>query len=151
MLIKDILIPRLITISPQATMAEAERILKESNIRHLPVFDGKEIVGIISDRDVQRARVVLRTSSQNQTLIQHYKKVSEYMASPVKTMSSNRPLADLNREMIRQKISSFIIVDEKSAPVGIITTEDLLLVLLDKLESGVPLKIFKKFLRGFQS
>lgn len=151
MLVKDILVQRLITISANASMAEAEKMLKEAHIRHLPVSQGKEIVGIISDRDIQRARTVIRTEESNQTLIQRYKKVSDYMASPVKTMRIDDNLEDLTREMIRQKISSFIILDEASSPVGIITTEDLLLVLLDKLETGAPLKIVQKFIRGFRT
>jgi acetoin utilization protein AcuB len=150
-LVKDILVQRLITIPHNASMADAERMLKEAHIRHLPVTNGKDIVGIISDRDIQRARTVIRTEENNQTLIQSYKKVSDYMASPVKTMRINDTLENLTREMIRQKISSFIILDADSAPAGIITTEDLLLVLLEKLEAGASGKIFRKFLKGFRN
>jgi CBS domain-containing protein len=150
-LVKDILVQRLITINHNASMADAERMLKEANIRHLPVSNGKDIIGIISDRDIQRARTVIRTEETNQTMIQGYKKVSDYMASPVKTMRTTDTLEDLTREMIRQKISSFIILDQNSLPVGIITTEDLLLVLLEKLESGAGLKILQKLWRGFRA
>jgi CBS domain-containing protein len=151
MLIKDILVPRLITIPHDASMLDAERMLKDAHIRHLPVTNGRDIVGIISDRDIQRARTVIRTEDQNQTIIQGYKKVSDYMAYPVKRMRNSDPLEQLTREMIRQKISSFIIEDENSNAIGIITTEDLLLVLLDKLEQGSSGKIFKKIFKGFRS
>lgn len=151
MLVKDILVPRLITIPHDASMVDAERMLKDAHIRHLPVINGKDIVGIISDRDIQRARTVIRTEESNQTIIQGYKKVSDYMASPVKRMKNTDTLEQLTREMIRQKISSFIIEDESSTPIGIITTEDLLLVLLEKLEEGSSRKILSKIFKGFKT
>lgn len=150
MLIKDILLPGLKTISVEASMVEADRILKENNFRHLPVTDGKKLVGILSDRDVQRAMTVVFTSDKDkgQSLIQSHKKVSEYMSTPVHKMRNTDTITRMVREMVNRKVSCFIIEDEESADVGIITTEDLLILLLDLLEKEkAPAKIFKRLFR----
>jgi acetoin utilization protein AcuB len=131
-------------------MVEADRILKENNFRHLPVTDGKKLVGILSDRDVQRAMTVVFTSDKDkgQSLIQSHKKVSEYMSTPVHKMRNTDTITRMVREMVNRKVSCFIIEDEESADVGIITTEDLLILLLDLLEKEkAPAKIFKRLFR----
>ena len=146
MKIKDILLPGLKTVSVEASMAEAEKILREHNFRHLPVSDGKKLVGIISDRDIQRATtMIIGPDNKSQAVIQPHKKVSEYMSSPIHKMNINGPLDGLVREMISRKVSSFIIEDQ-GTDVGIITTEDLLILLLDKLQAAQgPLgKLFRK-------
>ncbi len=45
----------LITVGPLATLAEAAEIMVQRKIRRLPVKDGDSIVGIITQRDLQRA------------------------------------------------------------------------------------------------
>lgn len=145
MLIKDILIPGLKTISVDALMVDAEKILREKKIRHLPVSDGKKLVGILSDRDIQRAMTVIITSdNKTQGLIQGHKKVSEYMSSPVHKMKVTDPIEQMVREMINRKVSSFIIEDELSNDIGIITSEDLLILLLDFLQKKEKKNFFKK-------
>ncbi len=150
MLIKDILLPGLKTISVEASMVEADRILKENNFRHLPVTDGKKLVGILSDRDIQRAMTVVFSSDneKGQNLIQGHKKVSEYMSTPVHKMRNTDTVTRMVREMVNRKVSCFIIEDEHSNDVGIITSEDLLILLLDFLEKEKsPSKIFRRLFR----
>jgi len=134
-ILKDILIPGLKTIAIDALMVDAEEIIKIHKFRHLPVTDGREIVGILSDRDIQRATTVI-VSSENkiQTQIHRTKKVSEFMSSPVFKAKSSERIEKVTREMIDRKLSCVIVVDELGSDVGIITTEDLMILLLDILE-----------------
>ncbi len=149
MLIRDILIKGLKTISHEATMLEAESVLKEFKIRHLPVIKDKKIVGMLSDRDVHRAMTVIMSSEDKpQSHIYKNKMVSEYMASPALKMKSSETVESLARDMIGRKVSSMIIEDETGTPIGIITSEDLLLVLIDLLQAQrTPLQLLKKFFK----
>lgn len=151
MKIKDILVPGLKTIMLDASMVEAEKMMKEASIRHLPVTDGQRIVGIISDRDIQRSQTLVKTSDVTRTTIQGFKKVADYMSTPVHTMTVNDSVEKLTREMIHMKISSFIIEDSNKKPIGIVTTYDLLLLLMDKLGKPNPWDILKKVFTGSRS
>jgi len=44
-------------IAADATLTEAVAMMNEHNIRHLPVFDSSDIVGILSERDIERAKI----------------------------------------------------------------------------------------------
>ncbi len=49
-----------ITITPRASVDEAMAIMTAGNFRHLPVVDKGDLVGLISIRDVVRAKVVIQ-------------------------------------------------------------------------------------------
>ncbi|HXH31362.1 MAG TPA: CBS domain-containing protein [Bacteriovoracaceae bacterium] len=143
MLIKDIMLPGIKTVSAESTMAEANQIMQNNGFRHLPVSDGKSIIGIISDRDVQRATTVIK--NPNTTSDHHiypHKLVTEYMSSPVYKMKITESVKEVAREMLNRKVSCFLIEDETGKDVGIITTDDLLVLLLDVLDARKP-SLFK--------
>jgi acetoin utilization protein AcuB len=40
------------TIERTATVADARKLMQDHHVRHLPVVDGKELVGVVSERDL---------------------------------------------------------------------------------------------------
>jgi CBS domain-containing protein len=44
----------LVTVSPKAELTEAAEAMVSRNIRHLPVLEGDDVVGIVSIRDMTR-------------------------------------------------------------------------------------------------
>jgi CBS domain-containing protein len=43
-----------LTLAPDASPAEAARVMLDNGFRHIPILDGETIVGIVSIRDVAR-------------------------------------------------------------------------------------------------
>ena len=56
MTVGDIMVKPVVTATPNASVAEARRLLEKARVRHLPVLDGGLLVGIVSDRDLRSAR-----------------------------------------------------------------------------------------------
>lgn len=52
---KDIMTAPLITIDPNADLAEAAKIMARNSINRLPVMDGDKLVGLISSTDIVKA------------------------------------------------------------------------------------------------
>jgi len=52
---KDIMTGPLITIDPNADLAEAAKIMAKNNINRLPVMDGDKLVGLLSSTDIVKA------------------------------------------------------------------------------------------------
>lgn len=53
--IKDIMIKNVITVAPNASLEDAIYLMLTHKVGVLPVLDGEELVGIITDRDVYKA------------------------------------------------------------------------------------------------
>jgi CBS-domain-containing membrane protein len=116
-------------------MQVAYEEMKSHGIRHLPVVDhtGK-LVGILSDRDVQRAINVkmINEVEQEMTFAPH-DTVENFMSWPVQTVDEKTSITDLTRMMIELKVSAFVVNGPNQYVKGIITTEDLLKYLLELL------------------
>ena len=52
--IHEVMSPDLITVSPTQSVRECMKIMTESRVRHLPVFEDGKMVGIVSIGDVVR-------------------------------------------------------------------------------------------------
>ena len=50
--VRDIMTRKLIFTCPETSNSEAKKLMIDNQIRHLPVFSGEQLVGIISMRDV---------------------------------------------------------------------------------------------------
>ena len=53
--VKDVMTRKLIFTCPDTSNSKAKKLMLENQIRHLPVFSGEHLVGIISMRDVFKA------------------------------------------------------------------------------------------------
>jgi CBS domain-containing protein len=65
-MVQEIMTPAPVTVTPSHTVDECLRIVTSRRIRHLPVLDGGEVVGIVSIGDLIRTLV----SAQSYTIDQ---------------------------------------------------------------------------------
>lgn len=117
----------LVSVRWNHALREAAVLMEKMRIRHLPVIgeDGS-LAGILSDRDAKRAMDVVTASYTLHT------KVGDFMSWPVITRPESAPLTEVVELMIQKKISA-VVVTRQEAMCGIVTSEDLLLVLRDLL------------------
>ena len=52
---KDIMSKPLITINAKMLITNAIRIMQKNNVRHLPIIEKGELIGIVTQRDLLRA------------------------------------------------------------------------------------------------
>ena len=125
----------LITALWSETLVSAYQKMGKAHIRHLPVInDDGNIIGIISDRDFQRAMWVQSDDRIPKARFDVAATVQSYMTTPVESIKSEARLSDVARRMVIEKISAFLVVDNDNV-VGIITHEDLLRALVNLLET----------------
>lgn len=121
------------------SLDQAYRLMNEKKIRHLPVVDDRgAIVGLISDRDFQRAMFIDQpdfvSGKTPQPEFDPRAKVRDFMSWPVETIGESETIAHAARTMIDKKISSLLVI--KGADVtGIVTTNDMLRALLERPEN----------------
>jgi len=131
----------IVKVAPQDSILEAYRRMHMKNIRHLPVFEDNTLVGMLSDRDIQRAMVVNKTDELNlEIFLSEGRKVEEYMSWPIFTVMDAQPLGFIIEEMINRKISAVLVQNNSFEYVGIITTEDIMFEFLRILNKEEDLK-----------
>ena len=138
-IVRENMSDHLITIGWNERMDVAFQRMQESRVRHLPVLsEAGEVVGMLSDRDVQRAMISTiehepLSKGVSETLVFDSKtRVRDYMSWPAQVINQNTDLRLVAERMIHEKISSFL-VSHGTRITGIVTAEDLLKVLVTLL------------------
>lgn len=122
-----------VVIGPDATVHEAELMLKSYRISGLPVTADGSVVGVISQTDLLNAR-----SSELIGANWERVKVRHLMSRPAVTVHLGTTITRAARLMLEQHIHRLVVVDEEGAPVGVLTSTDLLRALLPE-EDGEEL------------
>lgn len=133
---KDIMTSRPISIKATDSLTTAYRIMHSKSIRHLPVVDERDaVVGILSDRDIQRAMQVKKINNLQQEIhLDGSLVVEDFMSWPVYVVSESTTVKRVAEEMLSQKVSAFIVEDGLGRMKGIITTDDILKLFVAELE-----------------
>lgn len=105
-----------VTLSPEATVADAQRLMRENKIGGIPIVDGSmRLVGILTNRD-------LRSESSNKD-----KPVREVMTSVnLITGLEGTTLAEAQHTLQKYKIEKLPIIDGEGRLVGLVTYRDIL-------------------------
>jgi acetoin utilization protein AcuB len=141
MLVKDYMTRHPILIPPTTPAAEAQKIMQENKVRHLPVVgDGKRPLGLITRERLRIAPADL--GSLNVWEITRYLAELTVNGVMVKskdmfTIGPDATLEEAAEIMVKNKIGCLPVVDE-NVVVGIITETDMLIQLADLLGAGVP-------------
>src|SRR4030043_2285803 len=117
------------------SMKKAMDLLKEHEIRHLPVLkDGEKLVGILSERDIKQASPSPATALEIREIyyLLDKVKVKQIMTRRVYTVSSNASIEEAALIMREKKIGCLPVVDGGKV-VGILTETDILDAFLDLL------------------
>jgi acetoin utilization protein AcuB len=146
---QDLMTTKIITAKASDTVATAYRLMLDHGIRHIPIMDDRNVlVGILSDRDVQRAMSVKRINAiQQEVKLDPKVLIEAFMSWPVYVVSETTTIKRVAEEMLKQKVSAFIVEDHLGKMKGIITSDDLLKLFLkdDSKPMGIGLKTLGHF------
>ncbi len=125
MRIRDVMTKNPITVDSETLVLDAQKIMKENNIRRLPVVDKGNLVGIVTQHDLLQASPSPATSLSIHELnyLLAKMKVKEVMKKNPLTLTPDTPFEEALRVGQDKKIGSFPVMD-KGKLVGIITESD---------------------------
>jgi acetoin utilization protein AcuB len=136
-LAKDIMTENPVTATELMSVAEALGLLYELDVRHLPVVRGRELVGIISDRDLRSFSEATEDEAIEAVENARSSNVGNFMnTSPVKVdpETNIREVAEL---MLLHRVGAVPVADLDTGDLlGIVSYVDLLRVLQETLEPG---------------
>ena len=115
--IKNKAVQSIFTISPNATVLEAIKIMADKGVGALVVAEDEKVVGIFSERDYTR-KIALMERSSNNTL------VSDIMTSKVISVSLNNTVEECLNLMTDRHLRHLPVLENEKL-VGFISIGDL--------------------------
>jgi acetoin utilization protein AcuB len=100
--------------------------MRDHGIRHLPVCRGRELVGVLSDRDVNLVQNLAHARPDEIT-------VEDAMTPDPYVVAPDTPLNQVARVLVDRKIGSAVVLDGRDL-VGVFTVTDGLQALVEALE-----------------
>jgi CBS domain-containing protein len=119
--VEELMTRDVVTLKADAALIDVDDLLKQNHIRHVPVVDGRKLVGLVSHRDLIRA--LAREPSGKSSLPVA---VSEVMTRDVETVSPEASALEVIDKLLDRRFGCLPVVDAQGALVGIVTESDLL-------------------------
>ena len=126
MQIKNLMSTTLITIDKDQNLSDALKLLRKNKISRLPVLNNKELVGIISERDIAKKL----GSSKYESMPASRLHVSSVMVKDVISVPQSMRLAEVAALMLENGIGSVPVMDDDKM-AGIVSKADFVTLAVD--------------------
>jgi len=132
MLVKNWMKKPAITIDAEVSMNDAIKLLKNHNIKMLPVMEKGKLVGIVTDRDLKRASASDATSLEIHELLYLISKIKikEIMTKKPITVPEDYTVEETAEILLKHNISGVPVIDQYRDVVGTITQNDIFRILI---------------------
>jgi CBS domain-containing protein len=117
-IVRDVMTCVIEKISPEATLEQAGKLMKTHNVGILPVVEGDDVVGVLTDRDI-----VLRAVSER--MRPEMTRVREIMTPKAIFCYQDEDIVEASRLMENNLIHRLIVLDSNEKLVGIVSLSDL--------------------------
>lgn len=143
--VKDIMTSTVISVGPDEPLQKVAALLTENRIHGVPVVDGGNVLGIITETDfftkdssniylpsyidfMRKMRVSSEMSGSRREMVDRLMqaKAKDIMSSPCQTVSETLPVKDLIKKFKETGWSVFPVVNDRSALIGIVAIADVL-------------------------
>jgi CBS domain-containing protein len=132
--ISEIMTSNVITLNKSDDLETAERLFKSWKIRHIPVVNGKEIIGMLSYTDLLRISFADATDENDydvDTIVYNMFSIEQVMAKSLISVPSTKTIKEVAQILAKKEFHALPVVDNNEL-VGIVTTTDLINYLLDQ-------------------
>ncbi|RLC61850.1 MAG: hypothetical protein DRI48_10265 [Chloroflexi bacterium] len=135
MLVRDQMTPHPICGHPEMPVVEAQKVMQENNIRHLPIVDDDgKLVGLVTQRSLMNA--VPSDVSQFSPFVVNYilakLQAQNIMTRELVTIGPDATIEEAARVMADRKIGCLPVMEDDEL-VGIISDSDLFNIMVDLL------------------
>lgn len=132
--ISAIMTKNVITLNTNDSLEHAEQLFKSNHIRHIPVVENKNIIGMLSYTDLLRisfADAVDDSEAYVDTIVYNMFTIEQVMAKSIVSVAPTATIKEVAELLAIKEFHAIPIVEDEKL-VGIVTTTDLINYLLDQ-------------------
>ena len=131
-------IKNLMSAAPQSIqrgqrLSKARQILGSNSFHHLPVLEGKKVVGILSSNDMLRLSYDFDAIDERSldAILDHQYSIDQVMQSDVVSIPIESNVRDAAEILAKGEIHSVVVTNDQNELEGIVTSTDMIRYLTD--------------------
>jgi CBS domain-containing protein len=119
--VEELMTREVVTLEADDALIQVDDLLKRHHIRHVPVVQGRQLVGMVSHRDLIRA-----LARQPAGKGPHSLSVKDVMTSDVESVLLHASASEAIEKLLDRRFGALPVVDEQGELVGIVSECDFL-------------------------
>jgi CBS-domain-containing membrane protein len=122
------------TVQQGQAISEVAKLLQQHSFHHIPVLDGRKLVGIVTSSDLMKLSVGAQgyDSNQHWSFLDSQYELIDVMTPNPKTLQESDVVRDAAIALSTGTLHSLPVVDSSHELVGIVTSTDLINYLLEQ-------------------
>lgn len=134
--IEEIMTKNVFSIGLDDTVHNADELMKSEKLRFLPVLDGKKLIGLITERTIMEFTLRKLYDFDDEFGEEGHNKITDFRTIMEKNVIVIYPEDSVRKaveKMAKKKVDCLPVVDWKNNLVGIVTSTDIYLFMLNKI------------------
>jgi CBS domain-containing protein len=123
--VQEVMTDRPRCVSPETPLSEAAQLMESENVGALPVLDGEELAGMVTDRDIVVRAIAMGKDPRGMP-------VREVSTRDVVTVRPDQDLSEALQLMASHQVRRLPVVDDGNRLIGVLAQADLALEAKDK-------------------
>ncbi len=122
-----------VTLAPHHSLTEAENLFQDYHIRHIPIVENGQLIGVLSRSDILKVSSTEFDEEENkiEAIVFDQFTIPQVMTKHPVTVTANTTIQETARILALQSFNALPVLD-KGKLVGIVTSTDLIGYLLDQ-------------------
>jgi CBS domain-containing protein len=125
--VREIMVGSPVTLTPDDTLDLANDVISLGRIRHIPVVEGRKLVGLLSERDLigAAANRIFGLKQKTRSALLKSELIKNVMKKRIVTVAPDTSIKEAARLMAEKKIGCVPVMSD-GALVGLVTTTNIL-------------------------
>lgn len=131
--VSQIMTKEVVTLTTKNNLSDAENLFKEYGVRHLPVVNGNQLIGVLSYSDLLKISFSELSDDEKKidTTVFNMYTIEQVMTKNPVSVSPNKTVREVTELLAKQSFHS-VPVMENGELKGVVTTTDLLKYFLEQ-------------------
>jgi acetoin utilization protein AcuB len=134
MKVREVMTPNPLTVTPAATLAEVWDLMREADIRHVPVVQAGVLAGMVSDRDLAALDVAGAVTTEGADALRRTlgMPVVRVMSADVIFVEAEADVGEVVELMLEHKVGAIpVVIPDTHEVLGIVSYVDVLRAVQD--------------------
>lgn len=126
--ISNVMSNNIIAVQKGQSLSEVRHKMVDSNIHHIPVLDGQQLVGMVSFTDMMKLNMVINGADERtiDTIIDQQFQINDVMSNKLTTLNARDTIRQASDILSENNFHAIPVINGNNELQGIVTSSDLI-------------------------